>query len=117
MTLCSVIIPHWNGVEHLEVCLSSLRRQIFEDFEVILVDNGSNDGSQEFVRSSFPEVRLLELGSNRGFTGACNAGYEVSKGEFVILLNNDTEADPGWLSAVTGAFQRHPEVGIVASKI
>ncbi|MBW7958710.1 MAG: glycosyltransferase family 2 protein [Anaerolineae bacterium] len=113
----SVIIPHWNGVQHLEVCLNALRRQTFTDHEVILVDNGSTDGSQEYVRKAFPEVRLIELSENRGFTGACNAGYDMSRGEFVCLLNNDTEADPGWLGAIIDAFDRHPQVGIVASKM
>ncbi len=117
MPSASIIIPHWNGLEHLDVCLSSLRSQTLTDHEVILVDNGSTDGSQEFVRTRFPEVRLLELGKNRGFTGACNAGYAASDGEFIFLLNNDTEADSGWLAAVVDAFQRFADVGIVASKI
>jgi GT2 family glycosyltransferase len=94
-----------------------LRRQTFTDFEVILVDNGSSDGTQAYVRERYPEVCLLELGENRGFTGACNAGYAVAHGEIICLLNNDTETDPGWLAAVANAFDRHPEVGIIASKI
>ncbi len=113
----SVIIPHWNGREHLDSCLTALRRQRYREFETILVDNGSTDGSQAIVREQFPEVRLLELGENRGFTGACNAGYAASAGEFVVLLNNDTEADPGWLEALAGAFDRHAEAGILASKL
>lgn len=113
----SVIIPHWNGREHLETCLTALRRQRYRDFEAILVDNGSTDGSQAIVREQFPEVRLLELGDNRGFTGACNAGYAASQGELVVLLNNDTEADSGWLEALAGTFDRHPDAGILASKL
>jgi GT2 family glycosyltransferase len=113
----SIIIPHWNGQEHLETCLGALRRQRYRNFEVLLVDNGSTDGSQAYVRERFPEVRLLELGENRGFTGACNAGYAASQGEFVVLLNNDTEAEPGWLEALAGAFDRHPDAGILASKL
>lgn len=113
----SVIIPHWNGREHLESCLTALRRQRYRDFEAILVDNGSTDGSQAIVRGQFPEVRLLELGENRGFTGACNAGYAASQGEFVVLLNNDTEAHPGWLEALAGAFDRHADAGTLASKL
>lgn len=113
----SVIIPHWNGRHHLDDCLTALRRQTWADHEVILADNGSTDGSQAYVREAFPEVRLLELGDNRGFTGACNAGYAASRGEIVCLLNNDTEADPGWLAAVIDAFDRHPAVGVVASKM
>jgi GT2 family glycosyltransferase len=69
------------------------------------------------VREHFPEVRLVELGSNRGFTGAGNAGYAASRGEFVCLLNNDTEADAGWLAAVVDVFDRYPRVGIVAGKL
>ncbi len=113
----SVIIPHWNGLAHLEGCLNALRRQALRDHEVILVDNGSTDGSQAYVREHFPEVRLVELGKNRGFTGACIAGYEVSRGSVIALLNNDTEADPGWLAAAVDALERRPDVGIVAGKI
>ena len=113
----SVIIPHWNGCHHLDDCLNALRRQTLADHEVILVDNGSTDGSQAYVREHFPEVRLIELGRNRGFTGAGNAGYAASRGEFVCLLNNDTEADAGWLAAVVDVFERHPRAGIVASKL
>ena len=113
----SVVIPHWNGRHHLDDCLNALRGQTLADHEVILVDNGSTDGSQAYVREGFPEVRLLELGDNRGFTGACNTGYAASRGEFVCLLNNDTEAAPGWLAAVVAVFNRCPRVGIVASKL
>jgi GT2 family glycosyltransferase len=117
MPAVSIVIPHWNGRHHLDDCLSSLRRQSFSDFEIILVDNGSTDGSQATVRRCYPEVRLIELEENRGFTGACNAGYAVSQGEIVVLLNNDTEAEEGWLAAVTQAFNNHPHVGMVASKM
>jgi GT2 family glycosyltransferase len=119
MPSASLIIPHWNGIEHLPDCLGSLRRQTFQEFEVILVDNGSTDGSQALVRRDFPEVRLLELGENRGFTGACNAGMETAHPDagVLILLNNDTETDAGWLAAVMDAFERRPDVGIVASKM
>jgi GT2 family glycosyltransferase len=113
----SIIIPHWNGLQHLEVCLNALRSQRYTDFETILVDNASTDGSQEYVRQTFPEVYLLELDKNIGFTGACNAGYETAKGEFIILLNNDTEADPDWLAELMAAFERHLEAGSLASKM
>lgn len=113
----SIVIPHLNGQHHLEDCLGSLRRQTFTNFEVILVDNGSTDGSQEYVRAQYPEVKLLELNKNMGFTGACNAGYAVSMGDLVVLLNNDTEVDPRWLEELVGAFERVPEAGSVASKM
>ena len=113
----SVIIPHWNGLAHLDDCLTALRRQTFGDHEVILVDNGSSDGSQSYARENYPEARLIELGQNRGFTGACNAGYAAARGEFVCLLNNDTEADPHWLACVVDAFERRPRAGILAGKL
>ncbi len=95
----------------------SLRNQTFADHEVILVDNNSTDDSVVHVNSHYPEVKLIPLNQNLGFTGACNAGYDVAQGEFILLLNNDTEADPEWLGAMIRTFRRHPKVGIVASKI
>jgi GT2 family glycosyltransferase len=116
-TRISVIIPNWNGREHLEACLGALRRQTFAGGEVILVDNGSTDGSAAYTRQVFPEVILIELDENRGFTGACNAGYAASRGEFVCLLNNDTEADERWLESIVDAFERHPGAGAIATKM
>jgi GT2 family glycosyltransferase len=117
MITASIIIPHLNGRHHLPTCLTSLHQQTWHDFEVLLVDNGSTDGTQEYVRQQFPEVKLLELERNYGFTGACNAGWRAASGEFIILLNNDTEVEPNWLAAIVDAFQRRPDVGIVASKM
>ena len=117
MPTASIIIPHLNGRHHLDDCLGSLRQQTFRNFEVILVDNGSDDGSQAYVRQHFPEVKLIELGRNHGFTGACNAGWRAASGEFIILLNNDTEAAPDWLENVVAAFERRPRAGVIASKM
>ena len=116
-TLVSVIIPHFNGKQHLDDCLGSLQRQTYRNHEVILVDNGSTDGSQTYTRSHYPDVRLLQLNENAGFTGACNAGYEVSAGDLVVLLNNDTEVDENWLAELVDAFKRAPEAASVASKM
>jgi GT2 family glycosyltransferase len=113
----SVIIPNWNGRHHLDDCLTSLRNQTFDDHEVILVDNASSDESVDYVRAQFPEVKVIALAENKGFTGACNAGYTIARGEYVALLNNDTEADRGWLAALVDAFERHQEVGSVTGKI
>lgn len=114
---CSIIIPNWNGKHHLDDCLCSLDAQTWNDFETLLVDNGSTDGSQQFIKDNYPAVQLIELGENRGFTGACNAGYASADGDIIILLNNDTEVDPNWLAEIVSAFERYPEVGAVASKM
>lgn len=115
--LFSVVIPHWNGKQFLQPCLDALRNQTYGNFEVIIVDNNSEDGSQDYIKAHYPEVTLIELPENRGFTGACNAGMEASQGDIVSLLNNDTEVDSRWIEAVVSAFARHDEVGIVASKM
>jgi GT2 family glycosyltransferase len=115
--LVSVVIPNWNGAHHLPVCLESLRRQTYPHVEVIVADNGSSDGSLELLARDHAEVQTLALGENRGFAGACNAGMRAARGEFVVLLNNDTEVDARWLEEIVAAFQRHPGAGIVASKM
>jgi GT2 family glycosyltransferase len=115
----TVVVPNWNGERFLETCLSSLRRQSFRDFEVVLADNGSTDGSVEFVEGNFPEVRIVRLPENRGFSAAVNAGIKAASpaAEHVVLLNNDTEVDADWLGALVEAADRHPEAGLFASKL
>ena len=113
----SVVILNWNGLAHLGVCLSALRAQTYRDFETVLVDNGSRDGSADFVREHFPEVRVVALAVNRGFAGGVNAGVAASRGEFVALLNNDTQADPGWLAALGRATRERAEFGMFASRV
>ena len=113
----TVVVPNWNTREFLGPCLRSLRRQTFRDFETVVVDSASTDGSVEFVDESFPEARTIALRENRGFSGAVNVGIEASEAEFVVLLNNDTEQDPGWLDALVRAAERHPEAGLFASKL
>jgi GT2 family glycosyltransferase len=115
--LFSVIIPNWNGARHLPTCLNALRAQTYPQVEVIVADNASTDESRDLLARDYPEVRVITLPENRGFTGACNAGLREAKGVYLALLNNDTEADPGWIAAVVHAFEQHPEAGLVASKM
>lgn len=122
MSDISVIILNWNGKRFLETCLTALRRQTFRGFETILVDNGSEDGSAEYVRAHFPEVRLIALKENRGFTGGNIAGWEAVRGRLsgnglVVLLNNDTEAHPLWLEEIHKASCAYPKAGTFASKM
>lgn len=113
----SVIIPNWNGAAHLPVCLAALRAQTWRAFETIVADNGSHDDSRPLLARAFPEVQVLALGRNLGFTGACNAGLRAARGDLLALLNNDTEVHPDWLAEVVAAFERHPRAGLVASKM
>jgi GT2 family glycosyltransferase len=115
--LFSVVIPNWNGAHHLPTCLDALRAQTYSNLEVIVVDNASQDNSRQLLADRYPEVRLIALPKNQGFTGACNAGIQAACGEYIALLNNDTEVDPGWAAAVVNVFARHPEAGLVASKM
>lgn len=104
----SVVIPNFNGMAYLERVLSSLERQTMENFEVILVDNGSHDGSVDFVKKRFPWVRLVELSENFGFCRGVNEGIRVSCAPYVLLLNNDTEVEPDFLKEMRDAICRHP---------
>jgi len=113
----AVVVPNWNGERFLSACLGSLREQSFKDFDVIVVDDNSTDGSVAFVGRNFPEVRVLPLDENKGFSAAVNAGIRASHSEYVALLNNDTEVDPRWLHALVEAAKVHPEAGLFASKM
>ncbi len=117
MSVISVVVVNYNGEHFLEPCLKSLEKQTFEDFEVILVDNGSSDGSLEYVRDQFPAVRVIALAENLGFCGGNNAGIREARGKYIALLNNDAEAHPRWLEELRGALDNHSDVGFCASKI
>jgi GT2 family glycosyltransferase len=104
----SVVLVNWNSRADLEACLESLRRQTYRELEVILVDNGSTDGSVELVRERYPEVLLLAEGENLGFAEGCNRGIARATGEWIALLNNDAVADPGWAEAMVEAAKAAP---------
>jgi len=115
MKSISVIIVNWNGIQHLEECLLSLSKQTTKDFEIILVDNGSTDGSANFVEKRFPYVKIVRLAKNEGFCGGNKIGLEHATGEFVALLNNDTKVDPRWLEELLQEMQSDPNIGICSS--
>lgn len=117
LPLFSIVIPNWNGAKFLPTCLDSLQRQTYPRLEVIVVDNASSDDSRALLKANYGWVRLLELPENRGFTGACNAGIEAASGDYISLLNNDTEVDANWAAAVVDAFERYPQAGSIASKM
>jgi GT2 family glycosyltransferase len=113
----SVVLLNWNGVHLLPTCLTSLRRQTFQDFEIIVPDNGSTDGSLEYLAREHPDVKVLSFDRNRGFCLAMNDGMRAARGEFVFSLNNDTELDPRCFEEVVSFMRARPEVGIAATKM
>ena len=113
----SVVIVNYNGDHFLDKCISSLCQQTFKDFETILVDNGSTDGSVTHVRTRFPSVKIIETRMNLGFSGGANAGIKKAKGEFILTLNNDTMVDPYLLEEIQKPMHSDPRVGMCASKI
>ena len=115
--MISVVILNWNGKHHLEECLSSVMRQTYKEYEVLVVDNGSTDGSQEYVRSRFPSVSLICNGENFGFCKGNNIGIRAAKGEYIVLLNNDTVVEPDWLQQLYDCMISDTEVGFCASKL
>jgi GT2 family glycosyltransferase len=113
----SIIIVNWNGMVHLPDCLNSLAEQTFRDLEVIMVDNGSDDGSVEFVKGHYPWVKVVALSENIGFASGNNRGFEHSSGHYIVTLNNDTRAEPDWLETLIRVADAYPLAGMVGSRI
>ena len=113
----SIVIPNWNGAHHLRVCLPALRQQSEQSFELIVVDNGSTDDSEDAVNQEIPEAQFVKLSRNFGFARACNEGIIRAEGRHIALLNNDTEPEAGWLAALVCRLDSDPEIGSVASKL
>ncbi|MER3405776.1 MAG: hypothetical protein C4289_11980, partial [Chloroflexota bacterium] len=113
----SVIVLNWNGRHLLPPTLQALLRTDYPNFEAVVVDNGSTDGSPELVRRAFPQVRLIQTGRNLGFAGGNNAGIGPTLGEYVVLLNSDTQVTPGWLTPLVDAAEADPRVGACCPKL
>jgi GT2 family glycosyltransferase len=112
----SIIILSWNGERWLEKCLPSiLNQEISENFEVLVVDNGSTDGSADYVKQNFPAVKVLELDRNYGFAEGNNQGLKHADGEYLVFVNMDTKAEKGWLENLIKAADDHPEYEILCS--
>jgi GT2 family glycosyltransferase len=114
----SVIVVNLNRRDLLERCLESLWKQTFQDFEAVVVDNGSNDGSLEFLKSlRDSRLRIVSLPVNNGFAGGCNAGIRQAAGRYIATLNNDAEANARWLDELLAGIESNSSVGMCASKI
>lgn len=113
----SVIVPNWNGMRFIGMCLDSLALLDFQGFEVIVIDNGSIDGSRELIEEKYPWVRLVKLPQNMGFAIACNEGIKASLAPYIVLLNNDIEVTREWLKELYEGMERHPECGMGTTKM
>jgi len=113
----SVVIPHYNGIKILEDCLISLYKNTFTDYETLLIDNGSTDGSQQMLREKFPQVKLIQNKENRGYAGGCNQGIELAAADFVLLLNNDTVMPENFLEEMFRALNENKNAAMVQPKI
>jgi len=109
--LVSISILNWNGKKMTAECLKSLKKLKYQNYEVIVVDNGSKDGSVEFLKKNFPEINLVCHKENKGFTGGHNATYRVMRGKYLCLLNNDMVVDPSWLKNLVKVIEEDPKIG------
>jgi GT2 family glycosyltransferase len=115
--LISVIIVNWNKRDLLQACLQSLKAQSYRDFEIIVVDNASRDGSLELVKNYFSDVKLLANSENLLYSRAQNQGIREAHGEFILCLNNDTVLDKDFLKECILAMKSDKDIGIVSGKI
>src|SRR5690606_2369996 len=113
MTL-SIIIVSFNTKDLLKACLTSLLSQTNSNDEIIVVDNGSSDGSVEMIKRDFPQIKILANSDNLGYAQANNQGIEASSGDLVLLLNSDTLLKSNALKSMRKFFKNHPKVGIAS---
>lgn len=112
----TIVIPNYNGIKYLADCLDSLKCQTTGDFSILVVDNGSTDGSFELL-SAYPEVRSIRFEENKGFCAAVNAGIRAADTEYVILLNNDTKAYDNFVEQLLLAIGKNPEIFSVSARM
>lgn len=111
----TIIIPNYNGLKFMEPCMRALKAQTDKNFELLVVDNGSTDGSVKWLKEQ--EIPSIFLEENTGFSGAVNVGIRAAKTPYVILLNNDTEPEPGYVEALVAAIEKSPKIFSVSSKM
>lgn len=115
--VASVIVLNYNGLAYLDECLASLEAQTFQDFELIMVDNASTDGSVRYLEARADRFRLILNDTNLGFAEGNNVGIRAARGRYVVFLNNDTRVDARWLSELVGAAEADPQAGMFASQV
>lgn len=113
----TVIIPNYNGIKFIENCMKALEKETSVKYHICVVDNGSTDGSKEWVEQNCPYAEVISMGKNTGFCGAVNAGIRASKTPYVILLNNDTEVAYGFVKELENALEREKKSFSVSAKM
>jgi GT2 family glycosyltransferase len=113
--MISIILINWNGLKWLSKCISSLQNQTYKNIEIILVDNASTDGSIEFVESKFPKIKIIKNKQNLGFSKGNNIGISKAKGEFILLMNNDTWVEKNFLDKLI-IFYKENSYDVVAPR-
>jgi GT2 family glycosyltransferase len=117
MDLVSIVIANWNGAPYLSRCLDAVRSQSYPETEIVVVDNGSSDGSAEIVRRMCPDAGLIRNPANLGFSVACNQAIRASRGPYVLVLNADVFLDRDFLSAAVPAMSSSDAIGTVAPRV
>lgn len=117
MPKVTIVIPNYNGLKYLKTCMDALMRQTMQDMEILFVDNGSVDGSSEYIMQHYPMVKIIQLKENTGFCGAVNIGIASASAPYVLLLNNDTEAAETFVEELHKAIQKDDRIFSCSSKM
>jgi GT2 family glycosyltransferase len=115
--LASIIVVATNERHHLVDLLPSVAAQTYPTFEVLIVDNGSTDGTPEYVELNFPTFRVVRNAANLGYLRANNRGFDAARGDVLVVLNPDTQVELDWLAELVATLERHPEAGLATSRI
>lgn len=115
--IVTIVIVNWNGKKYLKGCLDSLQKQSYCDYEAIIIDNGSKDGSVEYIQQNYPNTKLFQLKRNMGYSVGMNVALEHSKNKYIIALNNDTTLDQNWLFALVKMAESDERIGSCQPKI
>jgi len=115
--MVTVIVPNWNGFKFIGPCLKSLYKSLYKNYEVVVVDNGSSDGSVEFIEENYPDAKLVKLKKNIGFAGACNRGIKESSGDYIFLVNNDVEVEPDYIKELAAFLEENQGYSMATGKM
>lgn len=115
--LASIIILSYNSRDDLAECIPSLMVQTYHNFEIIVVDNASADGSAEFIKNNYPNIKLIKTGENLGYPAGNNIGFKHARGEYIVVVNPDTLAEPDWLAELIRPFEDEQDIALTTSKI